>query len=137
MNNEVTKDLAPVDIKSDISVTIPKIEYEELLHWTEIGKRNDSFWGNALNNPEGTTALKDGIKEVVDSTLTSWAELQKGQMKYSFYRIIMVVVLIGMIIFTASWLTSIGRLDGSGLIFLLGTITGYLLTFLSKLEQSD
>ena len=79
--------------------------------------------------------MKDGIKDVVDSTLSSWAKLQKDQLKYSYIRISIVVLLLGVIIGAASWLTSIGRLDGSGLIFLLGTITGYLLTFLAKMES--
>ena len=117
------------------SITIPKSEYDKLLYLAEMGQRQTSFWDEALKNPEGTTALKDGIKDVVDSTLASWAKLQKDQLKYSYIRIFIVVLLLGVIIGAASWLTSIGRLDGSGLIFLLGTITGYLLTFLTKMES--
>ena len=117
------------------SITIPKSEYDKLLYLAEMGQRQTSFWDEALKNPEGTTALKDGIKDVVDSTLASWAKLQKDQLKYSYIRIFIVVLLLGVIIGAASWLTSIGRLDGSGLIFLLGTITGYLLTFLTKMEN--
>ena len=98
-------------------------------------QRQTSFLVEALKNPEGTIALKDGIKDVVDSTLASWAKLQKDQLRYSYIRIIIVVVLLGAIIGAASWLTSIGRLDGSSLIFLLGTVTGYLLTFLTKMES--
>ena len=114
---------------------MPKREYDELRYWADMGQRRTSFWDEALKNPEGTTALKNGIKDVVDSTLASWAKLQKDRLKYSYIRIIVVVVLLGVIIGAASWLTSIGRLDGSGLIFLLGTITGYLLTFLTKMEN--
>lgn len=139
MNNEETKEIntsAVIDAGQDESITIPKRDYDELLYWADMEQRQTSFWADALRNPEGTTALKDGIKEVVDSTLTSWAKLQKDQLKYSSIRIITVVLLIGAIIGTASWLVSIGRLDGSGLIFLLGTITGYLLTFLSKIESA-
>lgn len=121
--------------EQDTSVTISQREYDELRHWVDVGERRISFWDEALKNPEGTTALKDGIKDVVDSILASWAKLQKVQLKYSYIRIIIVVVLLGMIIGVASWLTSIGRLDGSSLIFLLGTITGYLLTFLTKMES--
>jgi hypothetical protein len=119
----------------DTSITMPKREYDELRYWADMGQRQTSFWDEALKNPEGTTALKDGIKDVVDSTLASWAKLQKDQLKYSYIRIFIVVLLLGVIIGAASWLTSIGRLDGSGLIFLLGTITGYLLTFLTKMES--
>jgi len=121
--------------EQDTSVTISQSEYDELRYWADVGERRTSFWDEALKNPEGTTALKDGIKDVVDSTLASWAKLQKIQLKYSYIRIIIVVVLLGIIISAASWLTSIGRLDGSSLIFLLGTITGYLLTFLTKMES--
>ena len=121
--------------EQDTSVTISQREYDELLHWADVGERRTSFWDEALKNPEGTTALKDGIKDVVDSTLASWAQLQKVQLKYSYIRIIIVVLLLGIIISAASWLTSIDRLDGSSLIFLLGTITGYLLTFLTKMES--
>lgn len=119
----------------DTSITISKREYDELLYWADMEQRRTSFWEEALKNPEGTTALKDGIKDVVDSTLASWAKLQSDQLKYSYIRIVVVVLLLGVIIGAASWLTSIGRLDGSGLIFLLGTITGYLLTFLTKMES--
>jgi hypothetical protein len=121
--------------EQDTSITISQREYDELCHWADIGEGRTSFWDEALKNPEGTTALKDGIKDVVDSTLASWAKLQKVQLKYSYIRIIIVVLLLGIIIGAASWLTSIGRLDGSSLIFLLGTITGYLLTFLTKMES--
>ena len=121
--------------EQDTSITMSKREHDELLYWAERGQKQTSFWDEALKNPEGTTALKDGIKDVVDSTLASWAKLQKDQLKYSYIRIFIVVLLLGVIIGAASWLTSIGRLDGGGLIFLLGTITGYLLTFLTKMES--
>ncbi|CAD6491442.1 MAG: hypothetical protein FFODKBPE_00151 [Candidatus Argoarchaeum ethanivorans] len=121
--------------EQDTSITMSKREHDELLYGVERGQKQTSFWDEALKNPEGTTALKDGIKDVVDSTLTSWAKLQKDQLKYSYIRIFIVVLLLGVIIGAASWLTSIGRLDGGGLIFLLGTITGYLLTFLTKMES--
>lgn len=141
MNDEETKATeiktsAAIDTtEQDTSITMSKREYDELLHWADMGQQQTSFWDEALKNPEGTTALKDGIKDVVDSTLSSWAKLQKDQLKYSYIRISIVVLLLGVIIGAASWLTSIGRLDGSGLIFLLGTITGYLLTFLAKMES--
>lgn len=141
MNDEETKATeiktpAVIDAaERDTSITMPKREYDELRYWADMGQRQNSFWDEALKNPEGTTALKDGIKDVVDSTLASWAKLQKDQLKYSYIRIFIVVLLLGVIIGAASWLTSIGRLDGSGLIFLLGTITGYLLTFLTKMES--
>lgn len=117
------------------SITISKREYDELIFCAERSEGQTSFWAEALKNPEGTKALKEGIKDVADSIMTSQARLQKDRLKYSSIRIIVVVLLLGAIIGTASWLTSIGRLDGSGLIFLLGTITGYLLTFLTKIER--
>jgi Na+-transporting NADH:ubiquinone oxidoreductase subunit NqrB len=141
LNDEETKATeiktsAAIDAtEQDTSITMSKREYDELLHWADMGQQQTSFWDEALKNPEGTTALKDGIKDVVDSTLSSWAKLQKDQLKYSYIRVSIVVLLLGVIIGAASWLTSIGRLDGSGLIFLLGTITGYLLTFLAKMES--
>ncbi|HEY4754765.1 MAG TPA: hypothetical protein VIH28_01800 [Ignavibacteriaceae bacterium] len=46
----------------------------------------------------------------------------------------MVLLIIVVIIWSASSLISSGRLDGSALTFLLGTITGYLLTFLTNIE---
>ena len=135
-NDELeTNTSALIEAEQETSITMSKREYNELLQWADIGQKQTSFWTDALKNPEGTTALKEGIKEVVDSTLTSWAKLQTDQLKYSSIRIIIIVILIGAIIGTATWLTSIGKLDGSGLIFLLGTITGYLLTFLSKIES--
>ena len=141
MNDEEIKDAeintdTTIDVtERDTSITMPKSEYDKLIYLAEVGQKQTSFWDEALKNPEGTTALKDGIKDVVDSTLASWAKLQKDQLTYSYIRICIVVLLLGIIIGAASWLTSIGRLDGSGLIFLLGTITGYLLTFLTKMES--
>ena len=132
---EIKTSVAIDAAEQDTSITMSKREYDKLLYWADMGQQQTSFWDEALKNPEGTTALKDGIKDVVDSTLSSWAKLQKDQLKYSYIRISIVVLLLGVIIGAASWLTSIGRLDGSGLIFLLGTITGYLLTFLAKMES--
>jgi len=140
LNDEETKSLeintaTIIDTaEQSASIAIPKGEYDKLL-LAEMEQRQTSFLVEALKNPEGTIALKDGIKDVVDSTLASWAKLQKDQLRYSYIRIIIVVVLLGAIIGAASWLTSIGRLDGSSLIFLLGTVTGYLLTFLTKMES--
>lgn len=74
MNDEETK---ATDIKApavidaterDSSITMPEREYGELRYWADMGQRRTSFWDEALENPEGTTALKDGIKDVVDST---------------------------------------------------------------------
>ncbi len=115
-------------------VQLSKEEFESLKYWAEIGQKKSTFWSDTLQNPEGTKALKDGVKEVVASALASWSTLERGRLIYSLIRITIVVALLAIIIGIASWLTSLGRLDSSSLIFLLGTITGYLLTFLTKIE---
>ncbi|MCL7413912.1 MAG: hypothetical protein M8353_09905 [ANME-2 cluster archaeon] len=137
-NQEQTKNFesnAIVDAKSESTLTMSQSEYDELSYWADRGQKQTSFWADALKNPEGTTALKEGIKEVTESVLISQGKIQKDRLKYSSIRIFIVVSLLVVIIAAASWLTSINRLDGSSLIFLLGTITGYLLTFLTKIEH--
>jgi hypothetical protein len=116
-------------------ITISREEYEKLQNWAIQGqKKQSSFWTDALINPEGTRALKDAAKEVIESAMGSWAKLQRGILFYSGIRMVLVVVLLSSIVVVASWLTSIGRLDSSSFIFLLGILIGYLLTFLTKVE---
>ncbi len=122
-------------VQKQEEITISMKDYQELQYWASLGqKKQSSFWTDALSNPEGTSALKDGVKEVIDSTMGSLAKLQKGNLLYSAIRMVLVVGLLGAIVGVASWLTSTGRLDGSNLMFILGTLTGYLLTFLTKVE---
>ena len=136
-------DASPViTARNECKVEISQEEYDSLIYWAQIAQTQtrqlqNSFWTETLKHPEGTQALKEAVTEVINSTLKSWAEIQKGELKYSAVRIGAVIILLAGIIGTATWLTSIGKLDSSGLIFLLGTVTGYLLTFLTKIETGS
>jgi len=114
-------------------VSIPKSEYEMLC---ELAESRTSFWSDALKNPEGTKGLKEFIQGILETGLTIWGErILKRQLWYSIYRITVIVVLLGLIVWIATWLTSNGRLDAGAFTFLMGTIVGYILTFLTKIEQ--
>jgi hypothetical protein len=114
-------------------ISIPKSEYEMLC---ELAESRTSFWSDALKNPEGTKGLKEFIQGILETGLTIWGEkILKRQLWYSIYRITVIVVLLGLIVWIATWLTSNGRLDAGAFTFLMGTIVGYILTFLTKIEQ--
>lgn len=94
-----------------------------------------SFWIEALKNPEGTKALiEDGIKALAESYFNAQDKLVEKQLNYSAIRIVLVVLLLAAMIYAASNLVSMGRVDSSSFMFFLGTITGYLLTFLAKVD---
>ncbi len=46
----------------------------------------------------------------------------------------MVLVIIALIVWVGFQLTMMGTMDSSALVFLLGTIVGYLLSFMTKVE---
>jgi len=115
-------------------VQLNKQEYQHLQKLAQQGSQQSSTLKELIQNPEGLKQLKEAVKEVIESGATSWVKLQQGQFIYSLVRVGMVLLIIVVIIWSASSLTSSGRLDGSALTFLLGTITGYLLTFLTNIE---
>lgn len=114
---------------------ISREEYERLQYLAAQGGKNNSFWTAALSNPEGTRALlKEGIKDVIETVMKNWKDIQKGNLFYLCIRLVIVVSLLGAILGAATWLTSIGILDSSNFSLLLGILIGYLLTFLTKVE---
>jgi hypothetical protein len=116
-------------------ITIPKNEYLYLKDLAEIAEERRSFFTEALKNPEGTIALKEFFQGILETGLTLYGEkIQKGQIWYSVFRVTLVVIFLGMIVVVASWLTSIGKLDAGAFTFLMGTIIGYILAFLTKIE---
>jgi hypothetical protein len=115
-------------------ITISKEEYDALKIIEEESHDQQSFWSDALKNPDGVIAFKNAITEILQIWGTVNALSQKAKLVYSVVRIGIVVILLTIIILTASQLVQMGKLDGGSLIFLLGTIVGYLLTFLSKIE---
>jgi len=118
-------------------ISIPKREYEHLCELKDIAEGRASFWTDALKNPEGTKALKEFFQGVLETGLTFWGEkILKGQLRYSIYRITVVVGLLVLIVGIATWLTSNGKLDAGAFTFLMGTIIGYILAFLTKIEQA-
>ena len=118
-------------------ITIPKSEYDHLNELADIAEGKTSFWNDALKNPEGTKGLKEFIQGVLETGLTIWGEkILKRQLRYSIYRITVVVGLLVLIVGIATWLTSNGKLDAGAFTFLMGTIIGYILAFLTKIEQA-
>jgi hypothetical protein len=116
-------------------ITIPKSEYDHLNDLADIAEGRTSFWTDALESPEGTRALKEFFQGILETGLTFWGEkILKGQLRYSIYRITIVVALLTMIVVIATWLTSNGKLDAGAFTFLMGTIVGYILAFLTKIE---
>ncbi|MGD0081511.1 MAG: hypothetical protein ABSB80_12800 [Methanoregula sp.] len=120
----------------DDKVTISRQEYDALIALKEQAYDRPSFWSDALKNPEGVEKLAKAAKEIIDSAATAMVKSQITTLKYSVIRILIVILLLGAIIWSASQLVQSGKLDGGSLTFLLGTIVGYLLTFLSKVELS-
>ena len=117
-------------------ISIPKSEYDHLCELADFAEGRTSFWTDALKNPEGTKALKDFFQGLLETGLTLWGEkILKGQLWYSIYRITVVVILLVLIVVIATWLTSTGRLDAGAFTFLMGTLIGYILSFLTKIEQ--
>jgi hypothetical protein len=120
------------------SITIPKSEYDHLNELAEIAEGRTTFFNEALKNPEGTRALKEFFQGILETGLTLYGEkIQKWQIGYSIFRITLVVIFLAIIVIVASWLTSIGRLDAGAFTFLMGTIIGYILSFLTKIELGD
>jgi hypothetical protein len=116
-------------------ISIPKSEYNHFRECEDIAEGRTSFWIDALKNPDGTKALKEFFQGILETGLTFWGEkILKGQLWYSIYRITVVVILLGLIVGIATWLTSNGRLDAGAFTFLMGTIVGYILAFLTKIE---
>lgn len=56
-----------------------------------------------------------------------------GTTKHNRHVLITLVVFLGAIIFFMSYLTLSGRVSGDALLFLVGTVTGYLIIFIQRL----
>ena len=115
-------------------ISIPIGEYEM---YRELVENRTSFWNEALKNPEGLKAFKEFIQGILETGLTIWAErILKKQIWHSVFRISVVVFLLVVIVVIATWLTSNGKLDAGAFTFLMGTIVGYILAFLTNIELS-
>jgi len=115
-------------------ITIKQSEYQNLQYLAAWGQGKISFWTEAIQNPEGSEIFFRNIKEILESVITKWTEAHKGGLIYSGARILMVLVIIALIVWVGFQLTMMGTMDSSALVFLLGTIVGYLLSFMTKVE---
>ena len=110
-------------------ISIPKNEYENLC---QIAAK-PSFWIEALGNPEGTKSVGDFVERIISTGLTLYGDkIQKWQLIYSGFRILLVVGLLAGIVYVSMILTTSGKLDAGAFTFLVGTITGYVLSYLTK-----
>ncbi len=127
----------PNEQANDEDITIKQSEYQSLQYWAAWGQGKKSFWTEAIQNPEGSNIFFGNIKEILDSLITKWTEAHKGGLLYSGIRIIAVFVIIALIVLVTFQLTILGKLDSSAMVFLLGTIVGYLLSFITKVELME
>jgi len=56
--------------------------------------------------------------------------------RHSTYLTIILATFLGVIVFIMSELTYVGRVSGDALLFLVGTITGYILLFIQRLTKT-
>lgn len=100
-------------------------------------KNNDanSFWLAALDKSEGTELIND-LRSLCKDLLEYSKSSTKSQMLHSFYQTAMTTLFLGIIIGAALYLTTRGFLDGSSTTFLIGTITGYYITYLTRREAA-
>lgn len=117
-------------------------DYDKLKHENEKLKadllqlRRSSFWITALDKSEGTELIKD-LKEFVQDVLGYYKSEAKGRMQHSIIQTVITTFFLGLVIAAAVYLTSKGYLDGSSTTFLLGTITGYYITYLTRKEFGE
>lgn len=135
MNNEQVQNLN--EETNEEYITIKQSEYQLLQYWAAWGQGRKSFWREAIQNPEGSKIFFGNIKEILESLITKWTEAHKGGLLYSGIRIIAVLVIIALIVWVTFQLTILGKLDSSAMVFLLGTIVGYLLSFITKVELME
>ncbi len=56
--------------------------------------------------------------------------------RHTTYLTIILATFLGVIVFIMSELTYVGRVSGDALLFLVGTITGYILLFIQRLTKT-
>jgi hypothetical protein len=113
------------------TISIPKSEYD---HLCELAVER-SFWIEALGNPEGSKSLKEFIQGVLQTGLTLYGDkILKGQLYYHGFRTTALVLLFVLIVWISWQLVMAGKLDAGAFTFLIGTIVGYAISYLTKTD---
>lgn len=71
---------------------------------------------------------KEAISEIIKGVSTSMVETPK----HKFRSTLAIFTLLGIVILLSSVLCYVGKISGEAVTFLMGTIVGYLFTFLQK-----
>ncbi|WP_225741283.1 hypothetical protein [Halorussus halophilus] len=72
----------------------------------------------------------DDAEKLIETTFDKWNTAKEQGLKYQWRMVMVVGGLFSVVLLSASWLTYTGVLQGSAYTLLLGTLIGYLLTFL-------
>ena len=110
--------------KTSKDVTISKLFEENQLLKKKLEEKSGLY--DFLNNNIGP------LVEMGTQYFNSNKDVTSGEHKLVFRMSFMAVLLVCVIIGSASWLTYIGKIDGSTFTFLLGLIVGYVLTFIKE-----
>jgi hypothetical protein len=109
-------------------------ENEKLRHEIQFLKSNKSFWMAALEKSDGTELFKS-FREFLQDYLNYEGKSSKNKVMHSISQTLITTLFLGLILTAALYLTTKGFLDGSSTTFLIGTITGYYITYLTRREN--
>lgn len=141
-NNPIAQnELQNSNRESGISYDYLLDQNEDLSHENEIlveeleqlKSKDNSFWMAALEKSDGTE-LFNSMREFVQDWLNHEKSNAKNKMLHSFSQTVITTFFLGLILIAALYLTTQGFLDGSSTTFLIGTITGYYITYLTRRE---
>lgn len=92
------------------------------------------------NNPHSNQQMENGIRpllenpeeaeRLIDTVFERWGVMKKEGLQHQWRMILVVGGLFTIVLIASSILTYVGTLQGSAYTLLLGTLIGYLLTFL-------
>lgn len=72
----------------------------------------------------------DDAEKLIETTFNKWNSAKEQGLKHQWRMVKVVGTLFGLVLLLSSFLTYTGVLQGSAYTLLLGTLIGYLLTFL-------
>jgi hypothetical protein len=110
-------------------------ENEKLRQEIQQLRSNKSFWMAALEKSDGTELFKS-FREFLQDYLNFEGRSSRNRVMHSISQTLITSVFLGLILAAALYLTTKGFLDGSSTTFLIGTITGYYITYLTRREES-
>ncbi len=123
-------------------VFLTEEQYKMLNYWASIGQqRQPPLLEELFKNPESLKNLNELLKENFSPLVKDYFENVKsthsGELKYSWRRVGITLFIIGLLAVAITALAIYDKIDSSGVVFFFGTVTGYLLTFLTKIEIGD